>query len=350
MKRFSVLRWIWVHPLAGWVLRATGPVLLALLFLRVVDFSELGRILRETRISWLLLALAATQLIIVMRAFRWQVLHRAFSLRPASIGYHLRLAYAIGLAAVLLPQVLSPFSRFLLLVQDRYPAARVGAGSALEKGLELGAYVAFGLSGLIYLGFVFSGLVWWAAGLAAGLLIAAALLYAGRSHIRRLFDAAVSRLFAVGEEKAADVSSEITALEPSVLARLAAWSLLIALTQATMLYLLSRALSIDLSYPFMVATWGIIALSVLLPLSFGGIGTREAVLVVAFEATGHSADAAVALGFLVLAVVLVGSSPGAFEWLRRLFVGAEELPAGKTIRAVPSVPATIVHTRADQAG
>ena len=99
----------------------------------------------------------------------------------------------------------------------------------------------------------------------------------------------------------------------------------------------------------MVATWGIVALSALLPLSVSGIGTREAVLVVVFEATGYSADAAVALGLLVLAVVIVGSSPGALEWLRRLFVGAEESPAGKAISAAPSMPATITHPPADQA-
>ena len=118
-----------------------------------------------------------------------------------------------------------------------------------------------------------------------------------------------------------EVAQEIVSLRRDVWLRLAAWSLAIAMTQATMLFLLTRSLGVDLSYPFIVAVWGVIALSFLLPLTVNGIGTREVILVAAFSAADRSTDAAVAIGLLTLAIVAVGSSPGIVEWLRRFLIG-----------------------------
>ena len=99
-----------------------------------------------------------------------------------------------------------------------------------------------------------------------------------------------------------------------------------------MVFVSTRSVGVGLSYPFMVAVWGIIALSLLLPLSVNGVGTREAVLVTAFNAVDESTDAAVAIGLLTLAVVAVGSSPGLIEWLRRFVTGS-----GRDGDAIPSV-------------
>ena len=111
-------------------------------------------------------------------------------------------------------------------------------------------------------------------------------------------------------------------LNQIVAVRLLLWSLAISMTQATMVFFITRSVGVGLSYPFMVAVWGIIALSLLLPLSVNGVGTREAVLVTAFNAVDESTDAAVAIGLLTLAVVAVGSSPGLIEWLRRFATGS----------------------------
>lgn len=327
--------------LLGWTLRFTGPLLLAVLLIWVVDVRQMAHALGEIRLSWALFALLATQMMILVRTLRWTRLHDAFSLGKATVGYQLRITYATSLASLVLPQVLSPFSRFLLLVQDGYPARRVAAASALEKLLELAAYLCFALFGSIYLGFVFGGLIWWAGGLSLAALGSLALLYAARSHVGRLARVLLVRLSNVDDEEADSVLREITALRAPMLAGLFAMSLLVALTQATVLFLLSRSLGLTLSYPLIVAAWGIIALSVLLPLSVSGIGTREAVLAAVFEASGSSIDAAVTLGLLVLAAVLVGSSPGAIEWIRRMFTSGREAALDPRTVAGSMAPTTV---------
>ena len=146
--------------LAGWALRATGPFILAFLLIRVVDYGELRNILEDMRISWLIAALAAMQAIVLLRTLRWMDIHRAFGLQEASFVYQLRLSYATSLATVVLPQIVNPLSRFGLLIQDGNPTRRSLAGSALEKALELGVYVAFGVYGSVVLAASFGGLQW----------------------------------------------------------------------------------------------------------------------------------------------------------------------------------------------
>lgn len=322
-------------------LRLTGPALLLILLVRVVDYGELRDAVAGIEVGWALGALAMVQAMVILRTFRWIDIHEAVKLPPAPMSYQLRLSYATNFATLVVPQIVSPLSRLALMLQDGYRAQRVAVGSVAEKGLDLVAFLGFGLYGSVYLASVFGGLVWWASGIAILVLGLALAAYAGRERLGRTAAVVVERLpgaSSISGEDGSSLMSEFEALGTRLLARLIGWSFLVALAQATILYLLSRSLGIDLSYQFLVATWGVIALTMMLPLSVGGVGTREAVLVVAFNSVDRSTDAAIALGLLVWAVVLVGSLPGAVEWMVRFVVGSggvaqEDTPSGATAPA-----------------
>ena len=131
----------------------------------------------------------------------------------------------------------------------------------------------------------------------------------------------VGRRDAGSSDTASKMTGDILALDRTVATRALLWSLAISLAQATMLFFVTRSVAIDLSYPFMVAVSGVIGLSLLLPLSVNGVGTREAILVTAFSAADRSTDAAVAIGLLMLLLAAIGSSPGLIEWVRRTLAG-----------------------------
>jgi uncharacterized membrane protein YbhN (UPF0104 family) len=268
------------------------------------------------------------QLIILFRTLRWMELHTAFGLREAPFFYQLRLTYATSLATLVLPQIVNPLSRLVLLLQDGYRTGRSVAASISEKLLDLASYVVFGVIGSIALASTFGNLVWWAAGLMVIAVAGVWIAYTARAQLgdvaARLIEwtPGLGRGDADTADTASDTTQDILSLDLVVVARVLAWSLVISLTQATMLFFITRSVGIDLSYPFMVAVWGIIALSLLLPLSVNGVGTREAILVAAFSAVDRSTDAAVAIGLLTLVVVGIGSSPGIIEWVRRTVVGS----------------------------
>jgi len=306
---------------------------LAFLLVRVVDYREFRDIIADLNYAWLAAAVGAVQLIILLRTLRWIELHSRFGLREAPFWYQIRLTYATNLATLVLPQIVNPFSRLVLLLQDGYRTGRSLAASVSEKLLDFASYIAFGLIGSIALASTFGDLVWWATGLAIVVVAIAWLAYVFRSHLMTLAKRVIQWApFAGGDVGGDETVEEILSLDHVVMARLLGWSMATSLTQATMVYFVTRSVGVDLSYGFMLAVWGIIALSLLLPLSVNGVGTREAILVTAFSAVDESTDAAVAIGLLTLAVVAVGSSPGLIEWLRRFLVGGDKsLGAGTAV-------------------
>lgn len=317
---------------AAWALRAVGPIVLVFLLVRVVDYGELREVFRDLRYGWLVAALGAVQLIVWLRTLRWMELHAAFGLQPAPFSYHLRLTYATSLATLVLPQIVNPLSRLVLLLQDGYRTGRSLAASISEKLLDLASYVLFGVFGTIVLSSTFGGLIWWAAGLAIVSVAAVWFAYVARARLGEIATRLFDWLPGVGRgdaevsdatsETASDTKQAILSLDRTMAMRGLLWSLAISLAQATMLFFVTRSVGIDLSYPFMVAVSGIIGLSLLLPLSVNGVGTREAILVTAFSAVDRSTDAAVAIGLLMLVLAAIGSSPGLIEWVRRTLVGS----------------------------
>jgi uncharacterized membrane protein YbhN (UPF0104 family) len=83
------------------------------------------------------------------------------------------------------------------------------------------------------------------------------------------------------------------------------------------LWLLFVALRIDLDLTYVIASTSLAGLAALLPISVGGIGTRDATLVILFAMTGHSREEAVALSTLILALNALTWPVGFIAWLWR---------------------------------
>ena len=191
-----------VRRAAAWALRAVGPIVLVFLLVRVVDYGELREILRDLRYGWLVAALGAVQLIVLFRTLRWMELHAAFGLRRAPFSYQLRLTYATSLATLVLPQIVNPLSRLVLLLQDGYRTGRSLAASISEKLLDLVSYVGFGVIGSIALASTFGDLVWWAAGLATMTVAGVWFVYAVRARLGEFAARLIDRLPGLGSADA----------------------------------------------------------------------------------------------------------------------------------------------------
>ncbi len=82
-------------------------------------------------------------------------------------------------------------------------------------------------------------------------------------------------------------------------------------------YLFSLALNIELPFLFFFAIVPAVALLDALPVSFSGIGTREAALVFFFSLNGASAETAVSLSLLIFIMIyLVNGFVGMLLWIR----------------------------------
>ncbi len=315
-------------------LRLIGPAIFVLLIAFVVDVGALVGIIRDSDPLLFVAGVLLIQVGIVLRGVRWMWLHRICGLDPGRLLYQLRLSFAAGFAAQLVPSPASPFSRLVLLTQDGHAPGRALAALVLEKIADVAMFVLFGIFGAVYLSAVSAARLGEAV---AALFVAGMAVWLARRPLRALGYRIVARIRSrIGAATLAELGATLRATSPSRLGAVVAISIVIALIQAAVTVVMARALGITASAGFIVAVWGIVALTVLVPFSINGIGMREGVYVAALATVGVSRDRAFALSLLVLAAAFVGATPGAIEWLVRL-----AFPRLSRILAPTTPPATL---------
>jgi uncharacterized membrane protein YbhN (UPF0104 family) len=94
-------------------------------------------------------------------------------------------------------------------------------------------------------------------------------------------------------------------------------SIVIGLLRSLVLYTLSIALSLDLSFGLIVACRALIGIVNVIPVSISGLGTRDAILLLTLPFSGVSKEAAVALGFLAFLWAICSKFSGVIFWLKR---------------------------------
>jgi len=77
-----------------------------------------------------------------------------------------------------------------------------------------------------------------------------------------------------------------------------------------LLFLIALEIGINISFFNLVIFMGIVSLVTILPLSFSGIGTRDAVLIIMFKHIGLTSELAVAYSTIILITYLIGMGIG----------------------------------------
>ncbi len=329
-------RW---RPRMMLALRIAGPLLFVALLVWFVDPRDVARTLGNADPLWLGLCVLAFHVVTLLRVARWVVVHAVFGLRPAPWLYHVRLSYATALAALIVPQFISPFARFAMLVQDGQPRLRSAGASLAEKFGELFAYAAAGLIGGCYFVAVLGG-PWWAIAAIGAAAAVAACAWPLYGALQPLLSWTMNRVRqTLGEETVDELNVIVARNRRREFVLAAVLSLAIAMSQAAAAYFAVRAVGIDLPFTFVAAAWGLVALTMLLPLSVNGIGTREGVYVALFATRDIPAEAAFSAAVVVVAAALVAAAPGALEWVYRLtlprrpLVGVDAIAADAHVRS-----------------
>lgn len=127
-----------------------GGGLLVLAF-RQIDWSQIGAILASARMGWLLLALAAVLLGLLLRIWRWQLLLLNYEVRAGF--WQIMSAFMFGQSAnILMPVRGGELVRFGWL-RTRYPhgAVPMAASIAIEKYLDMAMLLVFFVGVMPYL-------------------------------------------------------------------------------------------------------------------------------------------------------------------------------------------------------
>jgi len=284
-----------------------------------IGLGQTLAVLRTADLRLLLAAFGLFLLSLVVRAGRWAVLLHALGLRVP----FWRLVYLYFVGAFFNSFLPSGFGgdvvRALELTQDTPTPAAVGT-VLVDRMTGLLVLLAMGLGALPFsVSRLAPWLVWTLVAVAGGGLLAGGLLLEGR-FLRRVTAWLPERISLTGPGPLGRLYAAITGCGWRAVGQALAISLLFNLINILINFLCGRAVGIRLGLDYFFITAPIISISLMVPISVGGVGIRDWTVVALFGPAGVDNNTAAAMSLSIYAVSatagLVGGLLYGIEGLR----------------------------------
>lgn len=327
-----------MHRHVRWVPRLIGPAVLAY-FLLTTDIAKIVGHLRGLHWAPLLLSLALYPVMVAIKTWRWTGVMRSLGIDPPPLGLCAKL-YMIGLfLGGATPGQAGDFLKAWYLRDRGRPLAPGLLSILLDRLFDLLAMAVLSLLGLSAFAHRFPGplrtavqgaAIGLAAATVAGMLVLMARGPRDRL-MRGVMRLAPRRVRAAMERWRGQLDGPgVTPLHLGSLLVATAGAAAVTIAR---LWLLFAVLDLDIPLVAMIAAIALISVLQVLPISFAGLGVREAVLIAALGGFGYGADHALALSALFLVINLQHILIGFLVSLRHPVGGA---PAGDPGRVQPS--------------
>ena len=316
---------------ARWLLRLIGPVILAY-FLLTTDLNKIIINLRSLRWAPFLLSLGLYPVFVAVKAWRWNLLMRDLDMPPPPLG-HSMILYMIGMfVGGATPGQSGDFIKAWYLRERGQPMAPALFSILLDRLFDFLVMALLSLLGLIAFLHLFPPplqvpIEAFTIGFTVGIVVAIPALMARRPRewlLRHGLRLAPGRLRAALERWHDQVAT--LDLRPGLMGGLLLASVCAATSTMVRLWLLFRALNVAIPFLALVSSMALISNLQSLPISFSGVGVRDAVLIPVLRSFGYGADQALALSALVLLINIENILLGFLVSLRHPL--GREAPAG----------------------
>jgi uncharacterized protein (TIRG00374 family) len=303
--------------LKAWGIRITGT----LVFVAIIVWLDLTGALSLVQVwatlvganLWLVgLSIGMYVPFLVVKAARWQAVSADMHM-PLKWGDAWRI-YSIGLAAgTFTPGQVGDTVKALYLGRMGYPVGRALGGSVLDRLFDVAALALLGLVGVWVYGGSFAGQV------PALVAIALACLgivsfFAWRTTREWLFSLVRRRLSRLGVSERPGERN--WSLRNATLLSAALLTVASFVISTVRVWLLAGALGIWLGPLEVMGFVGLTTAAALVPVTLGGIGTRDVVAALAFGQLGRPGPEGVAISALILVLNLAQAVVGWIVWLR----------------------------------
>jgi uncharacterized protein (TIRG00374 family) len=298
-----------VNKYTRWLLRLIGPAIL-LYFLLTTDINKIIANFHDLNWAPVLLSLALYPIFIAVKAWRWNMLMRELGMQAPPLGYAMIL-YTIGLfLGGATPGQSGDFIKAWYLRERGQPLAPALFSILLDRLFDFLIMALLSLLGLVAFLHIFppqmQSLVRIATiGFATLIIIVTPLLMA-----RRPRDWMMNRVLLLAPRRARPAigrwRDQFTGLDlrPALMAELLLATLGSATSTMVRLWLLFYALNINIPLLAMVSSMALISILQALPISFSGVGVRDAILIAVLANFNYSRDVALSLSALFLLINL----------------------------------------------
>jgi uncharacterized protein (TIRG00374 family) len=288
------------------LIRMLGPVLFLSILIFLIDIDQLKHILRLVRYEYLLLSLCPVPLIIGVRSIRWRRILAVFGM-TFSFWDCFRYNFVEIVASVVVSAV-APFIKVFYLCRNGHRFAKASIAVATDKAFDYLLPVLFGIFSCAIIYFQSDpdmGLLW--------LLLLTGFVYKPFKvfSLRFLPRFIPKRL----KQKVSRPGSHLQEYIKQIVLSLDLLTYLLSIVGFLLyfaaVHTLNLGLGINLNFSQIILIMSMTSLITAIPISFLGIGTRDAALIVVFRWFGHSAEEAISLSiallWLRLAIMLMGS-------------------------------------------
>jgi len=299
------------HSLILWTRFIVSAALLAVLVTKIHPEDLLPERRHLSTIAWLVAGLLITGLGIVLSAWRWQRVLDVFDVRVPlrTLTKHYFAGQFVG---NVLPSTIGGD-----VVRVSRGATTTGSGSVSFASVVLERLTGFiALPVLVFLGFLFrpslldSDHAWIALAIAFGtlVLLGVILVLAGHPKLAGRFAERENWMRFIG---AVHVGIDRLRHQPRDAFGVLAAAVVYQVSVVAAVYCAVQALGISIPNAAVVAFVAAVAMAQTVPVSVGGLGVREGMLVLLLHPLGVSTSSAVALGLFWYAMLLVVSLLGA---------------------------------------
>lgn len=288
------------------LLRLIGPAIFFFIIYYYVDFSEFKGIVSILKWPYFFMSLVLVPPLILLRSNRWKNILEKYEIRYSQ--WKCFRVYFIEMVAVMVVATIGTFAKVFYLQRDGYGLARPMITIMVDKYYDYILPLIFGLISIF--------LVWTNFGSGIGLFIFVSLtclaFFPARKTVLLLSPRMLPKnLNAFFVKKGLDIQDHQTQIYDTLNFKTYLYSVSAFAIYFLCIYCLNVGLRIELGFFQIVLIMTITSLIAMIPISFLGIGTRDAGLLAVFKWFGHTPEQAIALSMALLllriAIVLMGS-------------------------------------------
>jgi len=309
-------------PKSKWkgLIKLLGPLLFIFFFIKVVDPQTAAKYLFETRIEIALLSLFFFPVIISVRTFRWWVICKNLEMEVFFKGLF-QVYYISWFLGTLPVSGIGALSKIVYLKEEGKAIDRTVISITLDKLFDIMGLMFFGLFGIFYfpkdiVGGKILYLFYGGGAFALGLIVIFgkkvwnSLMTVLKQHTQK-------RLLKFGIGLEESLKQFWSGFNLKIFSLILGLSIIVGLSRSLVLYILAISLNIKVSFVLMVGCRALIGIANVIPITVGGLGTRDAILLLTLPLYGVPREAAIALGFVTFLWAMCFTFSGVVFWLKR---------------------------------
>ena len=305
---------------ANW-LKLIGLALWFYIILRL-DFGRILQVFEAMDIRWFLLAVVSLVGVSVFKAMRWSTVLNLQGVRY-KLGKTVGISFVSSFFGLMIPGKMGDIIKVTYVKSSGLSTARGLVSVVLDRIYDLVVLLFLSTVGLLYFSSMFTSEVRQTGFILAALALIAVLVVSQRGRVftlmRTLLKVALSpSSYETISHEWGTFKNDLASVAKKTVVPMLTFSVLAYLSMFCQFFAVARGLGLEPPFLYLGLSLCIATLVSLLPISVGGLGTREAVFILMLGKIAISAESAVLLSFVDLVVFAV-LLPGVFTlpfWLR----------------------------------